>query len=46
LEGGAGNDMMVADGTGDLIQGGAGDDVILVGGIDQAAILALFGLPV
>ena len=44
LVGGAGNDMLVADGGGDLIQGGAGDDVILVGGMDQAAILALFGL--
>lgn len=46
LMGGAGNDMLVADGGGDLIQGGAGDDVILVGGIDQAAILALFGLAI
>lgn len=44
LIGGAGNDMLVADGDSDLIQAGAGDDVILVGGIDQAAILALFGV--
>ena len=46
LEGGAGNDMLVADGGGDLMQGGAGDDVILVGGTDQAAIFALFGLAI
>jgi Ca2+-binding RTX toxin-like protein len=45
LIGGAGNDMLVADGIGDFIQAGAGDDVILLGGTNQAAILALFGLP-
>lgn len=46
LIGGEGNDLLIADGGGDLIHGGAGDDVILVGGVDQAAILALFGLAV
>jgi serralysin len=45
LDGGDGNDMLLADSSGNLIRGGAGDDVILIGGVDQASILALFALP-
>jgi Ca2+-binding RTX toxin-like protein len=43
LLGGAGNDMLLDDGFGAMIDGGAGDDVILLGGIQLADIMALFG---
>ena len=43
LSGGAGNDMLLDDGFGAMIDGGAGDDVILLGGIQLADIMALFG---
>jgi Ca2+-binding RTX toxin-like protein len=44
LYGGAGNDLLIADGLGDYIDGGEGDDVILLGNAQLADILALFAL--
>jgi Ca2+-binding RTX toxin-like protein len=42
LYGGAGDDLLITDGSADYLDAGAGDDVILLGGTQLADILALF----
>ena len=39
---GAGDDMLIADGCEDFLDGSAGNDIVLIGGTSLADVLTLF----